>query len=86
MLQISYSKKFLKGYSKLPENIRKKTDKQTVILLQDMFYPSLNTKKMGGSDVWEARVDKHYRFTFSKTEGSITFLTAGPHDEGLGKK
>ena len=85
-LQAIYSKRFLKGYAKLAESIRKKTDRQITMLLQDMFYPSLNTKKMGGENIWEARVDKHYRLTFSKKEDTITLLTVGPHDEGLGKK
>lgn len=78
--------KFKKGYDKLPQTLRKKTKKAINFLKQDLFYPSLNTKKMGGSDIWEARVDKHYRLTFAKREDTITLLTIGPHDEGLGKK
>lgn len=86
MMQVKYSKRFLKGYTKLAVNIRKKADKQITLLLQDVFYPSLRAKKMGGEDVWEARVDKHYRLTFLKTDNNITLLAIGPHDEGLGKK
>ena len=78
--------KFKKAYDKLPQALKKKTKKAINFLKQDLFYPSLNTKKMRGSDLWEARVDKHYRLTFSKGEDAITLLTVGPHDEGLGKK
>jgi len=41
---------------------------------------------MGGSDVFEARIDIHYRFTFQVMEDQIFILTIGPHDKGLGKK
>lgn len=41
---------------------------------------------MGGLDRYEARIDIHYRFTYSIQEGSALILTIGPHDEGLGKK
>lgn len=41
---------------------------------------------MEGENVWEARVDRSYRFTFEKTGNTITLRTVGPHDEGLGKK
>ena len=85
-MNTSLTPKFKKGYDKLPQALKKKTKKAINFLRQDLFYPSLNTKKMGGADLWEARVDKHYRLTFSKTEDTITLLTGGPHDDGLGKK
>lgn len=85
-MKIAKTERFTKLYQKLPQNIRRKVDKQITILAQDFFYPSLNTKRVAGGDVWEARVDRHFRFTFSKTENIITLLTVGPHDEGLGKR
>lgn len=41
---------------------------------------------MPGTDIFEARIDIHNRFTFEISDEFITFLTIGPHDEGLGKK
>jgi putative component of toxin-antitoxin plasmid stabilization module len=41
---------------------------------------------MEGVGIWEARIDKGYRFTFEKTEDSLILRTIGQHDEGLGKK
>ncbi|MGI8419723.1 MAG: hypothetical protein ACR2LN_03700 [Candidatus Levyibacteriota bacterium] len=35
---------------------------------------------------FEARIDYHYRFTFSISAEEIIILSIGPHDEGLGKK
>lgn len=87
MKRVEYSKKFLKSYIRLPQNIRNKTDKQLQFLLQDLRYPSLQTKKVQGlEDVWEGRVDRHYRFLFMVKEDIILLITIGPHDEGLGKK
>lgn len=41
---------------------------------------------MGGGEIFEARIDIHYRFTFEITQDTITLRTIGPHDIGLGKK
>ena len=41
---------------------------------------------MGGANIFEARIDIHYRFTFQITGEEIYILTIGPHDLGLGKK
>lgn len=85
-MKITYSKKFLKSYNKLPLQIRKKVDRQIKHLTKDISYPSLRTKKMQGIGRWEARIDRSYRFTFDREEDSITIRTVGPHDEGLGKR
>ena len=85
-MKILYSQRFLKSYKKLPLYIRQKADKQIKHLLMDLHYPSLRSKKMEGKNLWEARVDRSYRFTFEKSEDTIILRTVGPHDEGLGKK
>ena len=41
---------------------------------------------MGGANIFEARIDIHYRFTFQIAGEEIYILTIGPHDLGLGKK
>lgn len=41
---------------------------------------------MEGANVWEARINRSYRFTFEKVDNDIILKTVGPHDEGLGKK
>jgi len=72
--------------SGLPKHIQKKAKRQFNFLLQDYRYPSLHSRKMSGLDLFEARIDLHYRFTF-QIEGDVIYVfTVGPHDEGLGKK
>lgn len=76
-----------KDWYRLPSNIRKKAEKQIRFLVDDMFHPSLRTKKVSGRmDVWEVRIDYHYRMTFQKESNMIIIRAIGPHDTGLGKK
>ena len=84
-MNLSFSKKAERGYQKLPPQIQKKSDKQFSLLLTNYRHPSLRSRKMGGSAVYEGRVDIHYRFTFYVEGDNIYILTIGPHDEGLGK-
>ncbi len=85
-MKITISPKAEKQLSKLPQHIQKKTHRQFTFLLTDYRHPSLWSRKMGGYNVFEARIDIHYRFTFQVEEDNISVLTIGPHDEGLGKK
>lgn len=85
MFQSYFSKKFTKQYAKLPLSVQKKFDKQIQYLLQDLRYPSVRAKKtQGKEDVWEGRIDRFYRFTFTISEDIINLRTIGPHDEALG--
>lgn len=85
MRQIA-SPKFRKQYKKLPLKVQKKFQKQVKLLLQDYRYPSLQSKRMRDEEIFEARIDYHYRFTYKIKGEKIFFFSIGPHDEGLGKK
>ncbi len=85
-MKIEFTKKAEKQYTKLPKLLKDKTKKQFHFLLDDYRHPSLNMKKMSGVPYFEARIDKHNRFTFEVAEETIYILSIGPHDEGLGKK
>lgn len=77
---IRFDKSFVKDYQKLPELQKKKVDKQLRLIKEDLHHPSLNAHKLGGSSVWEARVDYHYRMTF-RTEGIFVFMRrVGTHE------
>lgn len=75
-----------KQYKKLPINIQEKFAKQLKLLAKNYRHPSLKTRKMGGLEIFEARIDLHYRFTFQLEAKNIYILTIGPHDKGLGEK
>ena len=85
-MNLKVSKQAEKDYQKLPLILQKKADKQFTLLLIDYRHPSLRTRKMGGENKLEGRIDRKYRFTFLIEGEEIYILTVGPHDEGLGKK
>ena len=85
-MNIRFTKQADKDYKKLPIQIQKKADKQFIFLSSDYHHPSLNSRKMGGENKFEGRVDYKYRFTFLIEGEEIYILTVGLHDEGLGKK
>lgn len=85
-MKVVFSKNAEKSYVNLPVNIQKKADKQFLMLLSNYRHPSLRTRKMGGGEILEGRIDLHYRFTFEVIQDTITLRAIGPHDVGLGKK
>lgn len=40
-------------------------------------------KIQGKEDIWEGRVDRFYRFTFTIEADVIILRSIGPHDEAL---
>jgi len=59
------TKRFEKSFRRLPKHIQAKFIKAFSQFITNQQHPSLHTKKMQGHDnVWEARVDLSYRFTF----------------------
>ena len=76
---------FAKQFAKLPLTIRKKADKKLLLLAKNSDHPSLRTKKMRNTqkDVWEARIDYHYRITFQyqieKGKKNIILRSIGTH-------
>jgi len=71
---------------KLPKEIQRKFIKQLNFLTQNPQHPSLRARKKSGTNIYEARIDHHYRFTYLFELNEATIITVGPHDEGLGKK
>lgn len=85
-MQVSFTLRAEKNYKKLSPFIKKKADKQLLLLTVDPRHPSLRVKKQTSIDRFEARIDNHYRFTFIIDKNTIHVFSIGPHDEGLGKK
>ncbi len=56
-MRISQTKHFLKQYIKLHHATRKKVDRLLRYMIADLGHPGLNTKKMGGTDIWEVLGD-----------------------------
>lgn len=86
MLEVHYSENFKEQFKKLSPQLQKKFLKQLKFLIKDFRYPSLRSRKMAGLDRFEARIDRHHRFTYIIVGEEVWLLSIGPHDKGLGKK
>lgn len=83
-MKIAVTAFFRQDYDDLPAQIRKKVDRQVNFLADNLRHPGLRAKHIKGqTDIWEARIDRFYRFSF-KIEGDIIYLRrVGPHDKTL---
>jgi mRNA interferase RelE/StbE len=60
-----FSNAFQRSIKKAPLRVRKDFDKQLNYLLLDLRHPSLRAKKYDESkDIWQARVNRDWRFYF----------------------
>lgn len=76
--------RFDRDYKKLPVGIKTKLYRQLKVISENLQHPGLHVKKIKGqTDIWEARVDKFYRFSF-EIGGNIIYLRrVGPHGKTL---
>ncbi len=80
-MKLETTSRFDREYARLPQHLRARVDKQLALLLSDPRHRSLRLKKTEGHPgVWEGRVTRGYRFTFT-VEGDVYFLRrVGTHD------
>jgi mRNA-degrading endonuclease RelE of RelBE toxin-antitoxin system len=80
-MEIRFTARFKKQFSKLPPPMKDLAKKQLGFLLSDPQHPSLNLKKMQDPrDIWEGRITKSYRFTFQIQGGTYVLRNVGTHD------
>ncbi len=85
MPEIEITERFTRAYSALPPEIRKKVQKAIRLLAEDPRDPSLQTKPIqGASGIFEARINRTYRFTYQRLPGDVLLLrVVGEHDKTL---
>jgi mRNA interferase RelE/StbE len=70
----------VKDYTEAPPAVQKAFDKQVKLLLENFRHPSLRTKKYDESrNVWQARVNRDWRFYFVITGDTYLILNIIPH-------
>jgi hypothetical protein len=70
----------LKSYVAAPAAVRKAFDKQTKFLVGNLRHPSLQAKKYDeAEDLWQARVDRHWRFYFLIEGDTYVITNIIPH-------
>jgi mRNA-degrading endonuclease RelE of RelBE toxin-antitoxin system len=74
--------RFKKDYTRLPAYIQKKVHRQLQHLLAEgITHPGINVRKMvNEEDIWEMRVDLHYRITFQIQGDVIQLRRIGTHE------
>jgi mRNA-degrading endonuclease RelE of RelBE toxin-antitoxin system len=79
-MKIDYLPGALAALEVAPAEVRKAFFKQVVFLEQDLRHPSLRAKKYDESkDIWQARVNRDWRFYFSILGGTIVIRDVMPH-------
>lgn len=73
------SSRFWQHYTKLPEDIRVRADKQFALLKQNPSHPSLHFNKVG--KFWSARVNAGMRALAVESGGDLIWFWIGDHRE-----
>lgn len=69
-----------KSYQSAPQSVRRAFDKQIALLLEDLRHPSFRAKKFDeGNDVWQARINRDWRFYFRIGGDVYYILDLMPH-------
>jgi mRNA-degrading endonuclease RelE of RelBE toxin-antitoxin system len=65
-MRIAFSERALESLREAPPNVRRSFEKQIRLLLQNLLHPSLHAKKYDEArDIWQARVNRDWRFYFT---------------------
>jgi hypothetical protein len=79
-MKLRYTERFLRSYEAAPPQVRRAFDKQLALLSANPRQPSLRTKKYDrGANVWQARVNRDWRFYFTIVGETYTLLDLIPH-------
>jgi plasmid maintenance system killer protein len=79
-MKITYSKKALDAIDHAPPAVKKAFFKQTAFLANDLRHRSLRAKKYDESqDLWQARVNKDWRFYFTIIGDTYQIEEVIPH-------
>ncbi len=76
-IEIVFTEEFKRIYKKLPEQIKKKFEKQLRFLVSNPKHPSLKIHKLNGD--WEFYVDIRYRCFFQRSHNKFVLLNIGSH-------
>lgn len=80
---IELTERFKQNYLELPKNLQILFSEKLKLFRANPLHPSFKTHKYkmkGKQIIWEAYINKKYRFTFEITANSYIFRNIGPHD------
>ena len=71
---------FERSYANAPLHVQKLFDRKLALLIQNLRHPSLRPKKYDEArDIWQARVDRAWRFYFQIRGDTYYLLNITPH-------
>jgi mRNA-degrading endonuclease RelE of RelBE toxin-antitoxin system len=77
---VERTQRFAKQYKRLDPIIQQRFKKSLAQFCENESHQSLRVRKMVNvKNVWEVRIDKHFRFTFSRIEDVIILRAIGTH-------
>jgi hypothetical protein len=77
---LQYTERFRRSHARAPAHVRSAFAKQARYLAHDLRHPSLRAKKYDEArDVWQARVDRSWRFYFVIRGNTCLLLDLIPH-------
>lgn len=80
-MEVYRTKIFEDDFTELPKTVRHRFEVELGIFLNNPLHPSLRCKKMAGTDdIWEVRITKGYRFTFTLQNHLCILRRIGSHD------
>jgi len=78
---------FWEAYSELPEDVRRRAEKQFALLKADPRHGSLQFKKIGerqGREIWSARITvRHRALAIKQADGFLWFWVGGHENYDL---
>jgi mRNA interferase RelE/StbE len=79
-MKVRFTDRADKDYAALSATVRKAFGKQLEFLLVNHRHPSLRAKKLEGSDdLWQARVNRSWRFYFKVDGDEYAIIGIVPH-------
>lgn len=83
LYKLVYSKRFKKHYMRLHPTEKKQIASKVKLLSQNPMHPSLRTKRIQGTDLFECSVNMEMRIVWFYEEGRIIVLLEVGHHEIL---
>jgi len=79
-MRIRYATRASRAFADAPARVRKAFLKQATFLVRNLHHPSLQAKKYDESrDIWQARVNRDWRFYFRIEGDTYVVLDIIPH-------
>ena len=79
-MNLIFTARFRRSYAQAPKDIQRAFERRIVFLLKNLMYPSLHAKKYDeGQDIWQARVNRSWRFYFLIKEKDCILIDIMAH-------